>query len=58
MAMEHTFILNNTSVIQDEVLAHRLGLVPVLADPSAFDFRAPEEGASEKNTCVLYLSHR
>jgi DNA-directed RNA polymerase alpha subunit len=28
LAVENVFIYNNTSVIQDEVLAHRLGLIP------------------------------
>ncbi len=28
LAIEHVFVYNNTSVIQDEVLAHRLGLIP------------------------------
>ncbi|KAJ8308704.1 hypothetical protein KUTeg_013578 [Tegillarca granosa] len=34
MAIEKVFIYNNTSIIQDEVLAHRLGLIPIKADPS------------------------
>jgi len=29
LAIENVFIENNTSIIQDEVLAHRLGLIPL-----------------------------
>ena len=29
LAIEDVFILNNTSIIQDEVLAHRIGLIPL-----------------------------
>jgi len=36
MAIEHVYIKNNTSIIQDEVLAHRLGLIPIKADPRLF----------------------
>ena len=38
MAIEKVFIENNTSIIQDEVLAHRLGLIPIKADPRKFEF--------------------
>lgn len=38
MAIEKVFIANNTSLIQDEVLAHRLGLIPIKADPRLFDY--------------------
>lgn len=38
MAIEKVFIANNTSVMQDEVLAHRLGLIPIKADPRLFEF--------------------
>ncbi|XP_032818725.2 DNA-directed RNA polymerases I and III subunit RPAC1 isoform X1 [Petromyzon marinus] len=46
MAVEKVFIYNNTSIIQDEILAHRLGLIPIHADPRLFEFRNPgdEEG--------------
>ena len=37
MAVEKVFINNNTSIIQDEVLAHRLGLIPIRADPRKFN---------------------
>lgn len=29
LAIEYVFVKNNTSIIQDEVLAHRLGLIPL-----------------------------
>jgi len=41
MAIEKLFVFNNTSIIQDEVLAHRLGLIPIFADPRGFKFPAP-----------------
>ena len=35
----------NSSIIQDEVLAHRLGLVPIKADPRGFKtFNAKSSG--------------
>jgi DNA-directed RNA polymerase I and III subunit RPAC1 len=40
MAIEKVYIANNTSVIQDEVLAHRLGLLPIKADPRLFDYKS------------------
>lgn len=39
MAFDKVFLFNNTSIIQDEVLAHRLGLIPLKADPRMFEFR-------------------
>ncbi|KXJ14474.1 DNA-directed RNA polymerases I and III subunit RPAC1 [Exaiptasia diaphana] len=45
MAIEKVFIYNNTSIIQDEVLAHRLGLIPIFADPREFSF--PKEGDTD-----------
>lgn len=38
MAIEKVLIANNTSVIQDEVLAHRLGLIPITVDPRLFEY--------------------
>jgi len=40
MAIEKVYIANNTSVIQDEVLAHRLGLLPIKVDPRLFDYKS------------------
>ncbi|CAG5131529.1 unnamed protein product [Candidula unifasciata] len=39
MAIESVHIWNNTSIIQDEVLAHRLGLIPIKADPRLFEYK-------------------
>lgn len=49
MAIEKVFVYNNTSIIQDEVLAHRLGLIPIKADPRFFEYRqeGDEEGTAE-----------
>jgi DNA-directed RNA polymerase alpha subunit len=43
MAIEKVFVYNNTSLLQDEVLAHRLGLIPLKADPRLFEYRQPGE---------------
>lgn len=60
MAVEYVYIMNNTSVIQDEVLAHRLGLIPISAPASQFtQFVRPAEGESpsptDADTIVLTL---
>lgn len=56
MAIEKVFIANNTSVIQDEVLAHRLGLIPIKVDPRLFDYKSENDLANEKNTVVFKLN--
>lgn len=38
MAIETVYVVNNTSIIQDEVLSHRLGLIPIKADPLMFAY--------------------
>lgn len=40
MAIGTVMIANNTSVIQDEVLAHRLGLIPLKVDPRLFEYKS------------------
>merc|ERR1712093_311669 len=56
MAIDQVFIVKNTSLIQDEVIAHRLGLVPILADPTKFDFRGRKSNSNEKNTIVFRMA--
>jgi DNA-directed RNA polymerases I and III subunit RPAC1 len=43
MAIEKVYIYNNTSIIQDEILAHRLGLIPLKADPRSFEYKLDEK---------------
>ena len=40
IAIEKVTLHQNTSVIPDEVLCHRLGLIPIKVDPRLFQFRA------------------
>lgn len=46
MAIDRVHLYDNSSVIQDEVLAHRLGLIPIKADPRLFEYK--KEQAQDK----------
>ncbi|XP_017752939.1 PREDICTED: DNA-directed RNA polymerases I and III subunit RPAC1 isoform X2 [Eufriesea mexicana] len=47
MAIEKVYIVNNTSLFQDEILAHRLGLIPLQADPRLFEY--PSTAAKDED---------
>ncbi|GMH91265.1 hypothetical protein TrST_g403 [Triparma strigata] len=51
MAIETVYIDQNTSITHDEVLSHRLGLMPVLADPTEFEVGGDED--TDWNTLVF-----
>lgn len=66
LAIETVYVNNNTSVVQDEVLAHRLGLVPLKGLKEGIDwlkwFHKPSEEddtegstAADDNTIVMEL---
>ncbi|CAK9435813.1 uncharacterized protein LODBEIA_P04860 [Lodderomyces beijingensis] len=59
VAVETIYSYMNTSVIQDEVLAHRIGLIPLKIDPDSLswvDKSLPESDRyTEDNTIVLTL---
>lgn len=55
MAIEKIFMADNTSVIADEVLSHRLGLIPLDADPRLFDYISENDVPNERNTIVFKL---
>ncbi|MES1903318.1 MAG: DNA-directed RNA polymerase core subunit rpc40, partial [Paramarteilia canceri] len=52
---EKIHLYQNTSIIQDEVLCHRLGLIPLKIDPELLDM--PEDGNfNERNSIELELN--
>ncbi|XP_066474621.1 DNA-directed RNA polymerases I and III subunit RPAC1 isoform X3 [Tiliqua scincoides] len=55
MAVEKVFVFNNTSIVQDEILAHRLGLIPIHADPRLFEYKSEEDDCDEINTLQFQL---
>ncbi|KAJ2337648.1 DNA-directed RNA polymerase core subunit rpc40 [Coemansia sp. RSA 2681] len=55
MAIETVYMINNTGVVQDEILAHRLGLVPIMADPEDFHWKRPGDPPTDQNTVVFKL---
>lgn len=56
MAIEKVHIYNNTSIIQDEVLSHRLGLIPIKADPRLFEYKQDSEAeGTEEDTIEFHL---
>lgn len=55
MAIETVFVVNNTSVIPDEILSHRMGLVPIMADPRKFEYSEKNSDPTDANTIVMEL---
>ena len=55
LAIDTVVMLQNTSIMQDEVLAHRLGLIPLLGDIDAFEYRLAGEELNEHNATVFVL---
>ncbi|CAA7263088.1 unnamed protein product [Cyclocybe aegerita] len=53
ICIENVFAFNNTSVVVDEVLAHRFGLVPLNVDPSLMEMRGPDDPPTDRNTLVF-----
>lgn len=58
MAIEHVYMFMNSSIIHDEILAHRLGLIPIMANPRMFQYFGEEGGEQDEVslafTCTRY----
>ncbi|KAL8645871.1 MAG: hypothetical protein Q9226_007101 [Calogaya cf. arnoldii] len=65
LAIEYVFVHNNTSIVQDDVLSHRLGLIPLTGNPKGIrwlqQYRKPTDedpegsGVQDINTIVMRL---
>lgn len=54
IAIEHVWIAVNSSIIQDEVLAHRIGLIPIKADARKLEYVIDGE-ETDKDTIVFHF---
>ena len=55
MAVKTVYFHDNTSIIQDEVLAHRIGLIPLKVDPNLFQNYNDSIDKTDLNTLVYRL---
>ncbi|CAM9658549.1 unnamed protein product [Ectocarpus sp. 6 AP-2014] len=54
VAIEHVYMFMNSSIIHDEILAHRLGLIPIMANPRMFEFVGEEGGEQDEASQLLF----
>jgi DNA-directed RNA polymerase I and III subunit RPAC1 len=53
IAIDKVLMFQNTSVVNDEVLVHRLGLIPIQANPDLFISKSENTGFNDTN-CVKF----
>ncbi len=60
VAIEKVWISSNSGIVQDEVLAHRVGLIPLKVDPKKLEYVAKgpdgEDEETDADTLVLHLN--
>ena len=55
MALHKVLMFQNTSVIPDELLVHRLGLIPISAEPNDFEPRVDNQELNAENSIKFEL---
>lgn len=55
MAIEQIYVWNNTSIMQDEVLCHRIGLLPLNIDPRKMKPMRDPKKPHESDTMIFDL---
>ncbi|KAL7677327.1 hypothetical protein ACOME3_003563 [Neoechinorhynchus agilis] len=55
MAFDRFTVLNNTSIFPDEILCHRIALIPLKADPRLFESRLENDHDSGSNSLKFSL---
>ncbi|KAJ7611611.1 DNA-directed RNA polymerase [Roridomyces roridus] len=56
ICIEHVYVYNNTSVIVDEILAQRIGLIPLNIDPKKMEMKEADDESTDRNTMVFELA--
>ncbi|KAJ6620297.1 DNA-directed RNA polymerase [Mycena sp. CBHHK59/15] len=54
ICIENVYVDNNTTVVVDEILAQRIGLIPLNVDPKEMDMKFDDE-STDRNTIVFNL---
>jgi DNA-directed RNA polymerase I and III subunit RPAC1 len=58
MAIEKVFVHNNTGVLRDELVAQRLGMIPIKVDPSVFEWPGPDAKSADETTDLAALENQ
>lgn len=56
MAIEKVILSQNTTVLADEVLCHRLGLIPILVNPDLFNTKRFEDEETAETSVRFTLN--
>ena len=57
MAIEKVEMWQNTSIIADENLAHRIGLVPIAVDPRLFEYKTSPTKPYDSSNSIRFKLH-